>query len=509
VVREVFREESPSAFFYKNRQLAGFSNPTRALYTAVRELVENSLDACDLHGIKPDIFISLTKFKEVSGNVHIYKLTVIDNGCGIPREYVLKALGRVFVSSKYVLRQSRGTFGLGGTMALLYAQATSNKPIRVVTSTGGRYINSFKFYIDIEKNEAKTIEYNKILNRDGWHGTLIELYLEGNYRSASRYILSYLKQTATILPYARIIFIDPNGVLYYFKRTIEYMPRPPKETKPHPHGIDLETLKRMLRDERNKGLTLIDFLVKRFHRVGYSTASKFLSYADIDPNIRIGELNDNDIERLYISMKNYNGFLPPSADVLSPIGLDVFKNGIIKEYNPEYIDLVVRPPSSYSGHPFIIEAALAYGGDIPGEPGEIKLFRYANKIPLIFDEGIDVATKVLKNINFSIYKRPSDKPIALFIHIVSTKIPFKTLGKEAIADIPEIEREIELAFRYLFRRLSKHVSRIERHKKASKKFKTYERYLELIGYFSAKMVGREKPDVSKLLERIKERYKLK
>ena len=48
-----FAEISPSEFFYRNRDLAGFSNPSRALYSATRELVENSLDACEIGGVLP------------------------------------------------------------------------------------------------------------------------------------------------------------------------------------------------------------------------------------------------------------------------------------------------------------------------------------------------------------------------------------------------------------------------------------------------------------------------
>ena len=33
-IKEKFNQISPSEFFYSNRDLAGFSNPTRSLYTA-------------------------------------------------------------------------------------------------------------------------------------------------------------------------------------------------------------------------------------------------------------------------------------------------------------------------------------------------------------------------------------------------------------------------------------------------------------------------------------------
>ncbi len=508
MVSEVFREASPSEFFYRNRQLAGFSNPARALYTAIRELFENSLDACELHRIKPQIMVSLRRVEDISKTVGIYKLYVQDNGSGIPKEYVLDALGRVFFSSKYILRQSRGTFGLGGTMAILYAQATSGRPVKVTTSTGGKTVVSYTFKIDIKKNRPKILRHKNYRNKDKWRGTILELYLEGDYSRAARYIINYFKETAAITPYAEITFIDPEGNLYFFRRTYNKMPNPPRETLPHPHGVDIETLKHLINTSPEE-LTLIEFLSNKFHRVGITTAKRFLKYAKIRDNLRLGELTDPDIEKLYKALQNYDKFISPSAEVLSPIGEDIFRKGIEKEFNPEYIDVVTRPPSSYQGHPFIIEAALAYGGEIPGSAGEIVLFRYANKIPLLYDEGSDVSTKVLNNINISSYKRPGDKPTALFIHIASTKIPFKTVGKEAIADVPEIEREIELAIRYLLRRFSKYTKRIIRRIHAEKRLKIFEKHLRLMSKFSAELAGKEEPDITPLLNKLKQRYGIK
>jgi DNA topoisomerase-6 subunit B len=420
----------------------------------------------------------------------------------------LDALGRVFFSSKYILRQSRGTFGLGGTMAILYAQATSGKPVKVITSTGDSQIVSYVFQIDIDRNRPNVIRQKTIRNRDGWRGTILELYLEGNYSHASRYIISYFKHTAAITPHAEITFIDPDGVLFHFKRIINTVPRPPKVTKPHPHGIDLETLKKML-NSSPKTDTIKEFLVNNFHRLGKQIARKFLRSARIKESIRIGEIDNTIIEKLYRALKTYEGFISPSADVLSPITERILMEGIKKEYNPDYIDVVTRPPSSYQGYPFIIEAALVYGGSLPGNPGEILLYRYANKIPLLFDEGSDVSYKVLNNINMNNYKRPTDKPTAIFIHLASTKIPFKTVGKEAIADIPEIEKEIELAIRYLLRRFTRYTRKIERKKYAEKRLKIFEKYLTLIGEYSSKIVEAEKPDVSKLIIKLEDRYKVK
>ena len=40
--------KSPAEFFADNQNIAGFDNPGKSLYTTIRELVENSLDAAEV-----------------------------------------------------------------------------------------------------------------------------------------------------------------------------------------------------------------------------------------------------------------------------------------------------------------------------------------------------------------------------------------------------------------------------------------------------------------------------
>ncbi len=502
---EEYKELSPSEFFYRNKEIAGFSNPARSLYTAIRELFENSMDACELNEILPEIVISLRKVGERQ-KTEIYRLYIQDNGSGIPKKHILNALGKMLFSSKYVIRQSRGTFGLGGTMSLLYGQITTGKPVKVVSSTGNSQIHQYVFKIDVRSNQPKIYSEKSYRNYRKWRGTIIEFYLEGNYPKAMRYIINYFKLTAAITPHADILFLDPYGTMYYFPRTINKTPQPPKKIKPHPHGIDLELLKTLI--ERSPShMTVKEFLVKSFHRVGSSTAVKFLKYAKIRPDTKLGDLDDTLIDRLYTALTSYDGFIAPNSDILSPIGEDVLREGITKEFRPEYIDTVTRPPSSYRGHPFIVEAALAYGGEIPGQAGDITLFRYANKIPLLYDEGSDVSYIVLERLKQS-YRISSDKPLAIFIHIASTKVPFKSVGKEAIADAPEIEREIELAMRTLLRNFIKYRRRVVRKREAVRRLKIYEKYLGLIARFAKQLAGREEVDITPLLRKIRSRYKV-
>ncbi|MEM2964570.1 MAG: ATP-binding protein, partial [Candidatus Bathyarchaeia archaeon] len=150
---EVFQEISPADFFYRNRDIAGFTNPARAMYTTVRELVENSLDACEMQRIPPNLYIRVSEVKETSKSTSVYEVRVEDNGLGIPAEHIPSAFAQILYGSKYHLRQTRGTFGLGGKMALLYGQITTHTGTLVVSSTGKSGACEFQLMIDIQSNK--------------------------------------------------------------------------------------------------------------------------------------------------------------------------------------------------------------------------------------------------------------------------------------------------------------------------------------------------------------------
>jgi len=494
-MRSEFCEISPSEFFYKNRDLAGFSSPQRALYSALRELVENSLDACEQYSILPEIFIRISRL-DLESTVGNYTIKVVDNGPGIPEEHVPNALGKVFFGSKFRLRQSRGTFGMGATMAVLYGQITTNRPVRVLSSTDGVTRHGFLIKIDVERNEPLILDRWSEDAR-GLRGTSVEISLLGDYPKASLKIVEYVRQTALVTPHANILFIDPEGDIIFYRRVRSEAPRPPRDTLPHPYGVDVEILRRLLRESR--GMTLGKFLVKNFHRVGERLAMRFLEYVGMDPRTAVGSVVEEDIVRLADSLREFDAFLPPDASCLSPLGEEVLRAGLVRELAPEFYKYVRRPPSAYSGYPFVVELAVAYGGRIPG-PG-LKLFRFANKIPLLYDEANDVSWKVLSEVDWSRYSVPENAPLAIVVHICSTKVPYKTVGKEYIADRPEVEREVKNALREALRSLSHYLSHKAREERAKRRRNLYAKYLPLIAQFSKELAEREKlPSYRSLLK---------
>ncbi|RLI22976.1 DNA topoisomerase VI subunit B [Candidatus Bathyarchaeota archaeon] len=498
---QIFEHISPADFFYRNRDIAGFSNPSRAIYSAIRELVENSLDAAESIGVPPDIFIRLTRIKESGRGVSVYELRVQDNGTGVPSQHIPSAFGQVLFGSKYRLKQSRGTFGLGGTMAILYGQITTHHPAHVISSTGDSRIYEYRLSIDIRRNRPIILQRKSLNNDRKWRGTIVEFRLEGDYFRAMPKVLEYLKQTAVVNPYANITFIDPRGRLYMFTRATTSMPPPPKETKPHPYGVDVEMMQRLI--QSTDARDMLTFMVETFHRVGKSIAKNFLKFAGISPKRDPKKLRPDEVVHLVQKMKIFDEFLPPDASCLSPLGEELLKAGIIKEYQPEFIAAIQRKPSTYSGHPFIVEAAIAYGGNIP-KKGDIVLFRFANRIPLLYDESSDVSWKIIKSINWRRYKATPDMPIAIAVHVCSTKIPYKTVGKEFIADRPEVSREILFAIRYVARKLQKFLTRVEYKQKELRRLNIFARYLPKIARFSTDLAEKKRaPNVDKLIRSVK------
>ncbi|MEM1541356.1 MAG: DNA topoisomerase VI subunit B [Ignisphaera sp.] len=505
---EKFRSISPAEFFYRNKEIAGFANPVRAMYQSVRELVENALDATDGHGILPNVEISIEAHPE---KAFAYRITVKDNGIGIPAEYIPDAFGRVLFSSKYVLRQTRGLFGLGAKMVVLYGQITVGEPTEIVSaSIGSKKVYMYRVAIDVKENRPIVLYKAVWPNSSDWHGTIVKVAIEGDWGRAKQRVVDYVRRTAIVAPYANIIMKTPDGEVYIYPRVVEIVPPPPREVRPHPHGVDIEMFKSMIEDTGAE--TIIEFLSTEFQGVGEITAQRFLQLYGFDPLKKVKEFTQEEIEHLVKALKEFTEFKKPRADHLSPIGADLIKIGLRETLRPEFVEAITRKPVVYEGHAIIVEVGIGYGGAIPQSDQPI-LLRYANKIPLLYDEKSDVAWKVIsENIDWSYYELEFPAPMAILVHICGTKIPYKGVGKESIADVPAIEHEIEEGVRYVARTLKLYLSRKQREEEALRKAFTIIKYIpEVVSSLSVFSAANPvKVDSStienKLFEMVKSRY---
>jgi DNA topoisomerase-6 subunit B len=498
----VYQSISPSDFFYRNREIAGFSNPSRAIYAAVRELLENALDACERQRVPPDILLRLTEVSSSEGSTSTYIMRIEDNGTGLPPDQIPSAFCRVFYGSKYTLQQARGTFGLGGTMAILYGQITTHQPVTITSSIGGD-IHELTMMIDIERNEPMILKHKVPGNKKGWRGTVVHLQMEGDYSRIKSRLLDYLKQTAMVSPYADLTFVDPMGRLFRFERGTEMMPPLPQAVKPHPHGIDVENFRRLVSITKTRSMK--EFMTRHFQGVGSKTADKFLKSAGIGNRTRPSSLKPEDLVTLVRAAREFKDFKRPDATCLSPIGEELLEKGIRKELNlkeNDFLKVVSRNPSTYLGFPFIVEAAIATGPSIKKQfKAGTTIIRFANRIPLLFDESSGVVWKVInKNIHWDTYNVSSDTPMVVVVHVCSTKIPYKTVGKEYMADQPEVEKELTNVIRTSARSLRLFISRSIRIARERQRLDIFAKYLPKIAEFSTKLSDKEiPPDIKPLL----------
>ncbi|GIL73715.1 hypothetical protein Vretimale_5397 [Volvox reticuliferus] len=510
---DVLVQKSPAEFFAENKNIAGFDNPGKCLYTTIRELTENALDAAESISELPLIEVTIeevskarlnrirgveehgrldeqlyqdferederkkrlakeakdkerlqklidkhgegtaaveAKKKELAANAGgkpgggmrgnlFYKVTVKDNGAGMPHRDIPNMLGRVLSGTKYGVKQTRGKFGLGAKMALIWSKMTTGLPFEIISARRGAASRShYVLDIDIHRNEPNVHLEEQLPNPDQWHGSVLSLTIEGNWQYYRSKIVRYLRQIAVITPYAHFCFIykaedDKNSMRINFRRRTDVMPPPPRATKHHPSSVDLELVKRLIAATDTKTLTA--FLRKEFACVSHALAERLVGemQAGVEGDMNPRQLTDKQVVRLHQLLHEVR-FYDPKGDHLSPAGEYNLRLGVMKELAPDMIATHQGDVRVFEGHAFVVEAAVSVGGrDI--KPG-INVHRFANRIPLLFEGGSDVITKTaLKRINWASYKiNQSTDKVGVFVSIVSTKIPFKGAGKEYIGD---------------------------------------------------------------------------
>ena len=383
------REISVSEFFAKNRHLLGFDSPRKALLTAVKEAVDNSLDACEEARILPEIEV---KIEVANGNgahkapeppkaeekkaaadgkpgeapktpsvaqAERFIVTVTDNGPGIVPEQIGRIFAKLLYGSKFHrLRMSRGQQGIGISAAGLYGQLTTGKPVKVISRTGekksARYV---EITIDTAKNEPRTLA-NRDVEWDRPHGTMVSIELEGRYQKGRTSVDEFLEQTSVANPHARIIYVNPEGQKMVFERMMAELPEAPREIKPHPYGIELGVLMKMMQDTKSHWVG--GFLSSDFSRVSSKTAAEICQKAGIDPKMLVRKVHGDTAEKLYRAIQQTKIMNPPT-DCLSPIGEKAILAGLYKQIKGDFYTAVSRSPAVYRGNPFTIEVGLAFG----------------------------------------------------------------------------------------------------------------------------------------------------
>jgi len=498
------KEISVAEFFERNKHILGFGNQTRALITSVKEGVDNGLDACEEANILPDINVEIKNHEDGE-----CKIIVEDNGPGIVKKQIEHIFGRLLYGSRFhAIRQSRGQQGIGISAVVLYGQLTTGKHARVISKIEeNRPAVIMELAIDTNKNRAE------VINRDTTHwdklsGTRIEVSINADYTRGKRFVYDYLQSTSIVNPHAQITYKEPDGSEHIFERTSDTLPRKSIEIKPHPYGVELGTLIKMAK--YTKARRLSSFLKTEFSSMGDRTTNSACEIAGLDRGLNPKEMTREQFLSLHKAFNKIK-IMAPSTDCLSPISETLIKRSLkheTKEISPEFIITASRPPSVYSGNPFQVEVGLVYGGNLPKDKS-VQIMRFANRVPLLYQQGGCTITSAISSIDWRRYglDQPSGKGIptgpAIFLaHISSTMIPFTSESKEAIADIPEIENEIKLAFRECARKVQKHIHKKVRRQKTREKFDLITKILPEIAKKSAHMLDKPVPSLDAVITKI-------
>ncbi len=498
------KEISVAEFFERNKHILGFGNTTRALITSVKEGVDNSLDACEEANILPDIYVEIKNHEDGE-----CRIIIEDNGPGIIKKQIPHIFGRLLYGSRFhAIRQSRGQQGIGISAVVLYGQLTTGKHAKItskVEEDRPAVINELA--IDTNKNRAEVITRDTV-HWDKPTGTRIEVSIKADYKRGKKYVYEYLQSTSIVNPHAQISYKELDGNIHIFERTSEILPRKSVEIKPHPYGVELGTLIKMAK--YTKARQLNSFLKTEFSSMGDRTTNAAIEKASLEKNINPKQMKREEFLVLHKAFKKVK-IMAPSTDCLSPISETLIKRSLkheTKEISPEFIITASRPASVYSGNPFQIEVGLVYGGNLPKEE-PIKIMRFGNRVPLLYQQGGCVITSAISSIDWRRYglNQPSGKgiptgPAILLTHVSSTLIPFTSESKEAIADVEEIENEIKLAFRECARKVQHHIHKKVRRKKTREKFDLITKILPEIAKKSANMLKKPVPQLDPIITKI-------
>jgi DNA topoisomerase-6 subunit B len=390
----------------------------------------------------------------------------------------------------------------------MYGQLTTGKPL-VITSRikKGKPAHQFEIQIDTKKNAPTVIADREVEWAGVDHGTRVELELEATYRKGPRSVDAYLEQTALANPHVRLLYAPPKGESVVYERAARELPVEPKEIQPHPHGVELGVLIKMLQETRTRNVKA--FLSAEFSRVSPKVASEILTAAGIKENARAATVAKNDAEKLFRAIGKAKIMAPPT-NCLSPIGEEMLLASL-KHTVPlaAFYTANTRSPSVYRGNPFQVEVALAFGGNLPGDE-PMQLYRFANRVPLMYQQGACATNKAVIDTAWRNYNVQQSRgstpigPIVLLVHIASVWVPFTSESKEAIAHYPEILKEIKLAVQDCGRKLSMFIRRGLRERDAERKRSYIEKYIPHIGIALREILALGDKQEQKIVETLKD-----
>ena len=461
-------KSSTAEYFAKNLQQVGFSSPLKAVLTTLKEAVDNSLDACEMAGILPEISVEIKRLGVGSAkNTELVQIVVEDNGPGIDPDDLAKVFGEYLASSKFGKGQcSRGQQGIGISAATTWAQLTHAKGAFVKTKTAGmRKAVSAQVDVDIKSNTG-VVRNRETLDWKKENGVRVEFNIDGRIQmNGDGGLITYLEGTVLVNPHLTLNYKLLDNDWITIGRVSNQVPEVPTSTLPHPHTFKLGEF---ITHSTLFGKTSLDkFLKTGFSRISDQSIKDFVAKG-LPKNLLdkpVSSLKDEDFKKVFKAVQDTELMAPSTKSVLI-VGEDSLSKSIQRLGEIDFFSVVTRKPTICDFKPVSVEVALARFKNRNLEmDAPVTLLRFANRVPLQFDKSGCAITWAIESVNWKNYGLQQPKgslpagPYIFAVSVVSPFIKFKNASKETIDASEELVEEIRRALMQAGQKLSRHIKK--------------------------------------------------
>lgn len=472
------KTSSTAEYFAKNLQQVGFSSPTKAVLTTLKEAFDNSLDACEEHNILPTIHVLIErKGKGATKNTDLVLIRVEDNGPGIPVKELPMVFGEYLASSKFGRgRCTRGQQGIGISAATTWAMQTAAQGVKVITRCKGQK-KATSCIIEIDLKNNKGVFKDKVeVDWDRPHGTSVEFLIDGRVQmNGEAGIMAFLKSNVLVNPHLELHYKLMDDDEVHIERVATKVPHIPEATAPHPHTMKLGEF--LAHGKLFGKISVREWLLTAFSRVTDQVMQDMIANHGIQKKMLdnpLSDLNEEQRKALFSAIQNAS-LLPPSTNSVLAIGEAGLAKSILRLGEVDYFSVVSRRPAICDFKPIQVEVAIARleerGSKAEGEDDEAcQVLRFANRVPLQFDKAGCAIVKAITSVNWKVYGMKQARgalpqgPYIIAVSVVSPFIKFKNASKETIDASDELVEEIRRALMQGGQRLSRHLRR--EHKEA-------------------------------------------
>lgn len=490
---------STAEYFSKNLQQVGFSSQIKATLTTLKEAVDNALDACEEHGIVPEVSVMIEKLGSGSiKNSDQIRIRVEDNGPGIDPDDVPKVFGEYLASSKFGRgRCSRGQQGIGISAATTWAQLTSATGAKVITKTKAmRKAVSAVVEVDIKHNKGN-LKNKETIDWDRPNGTSVEFVFDGRVQlNGEAGLLSYLTGTTLVNPHLTLHYKVPDMEPQTIERVSQIIPEVPEATEPHPHTMKLGEF---IAHSHLFGRVKTGVWLKRgFSRVTDGTLDELAKAGGIKKALfekLVDSVSEAEFKDLFTALQILQLMAPSTKSVLS-IGEESLAKSIKRLGSVDFFSVVTRKPTICDFKPVEVEVAIARLEDKSMEADSpVQLLRFANRVPLQFDKAACAIAQAVTSVNWRTYGLGQPKesfpqgPYIIAVSVVSPFIKFKNASKETVDASDELVEEIRRALIQAGQKLSRHIRREDKANELEEKIRHIEQFGPILVDGICRIVG--------------------